>query len=70
MFFASTCFCSVEEQIKLSDIANYSLLPSKTFIIKNKLFLDFGAKNLYLTLRIPKQYKKNQIKRLKLDAER
>lgn len=70
IFFASTCFCSVEEQINLSDIANYSLLPSKTFMIKNKLFLDFGAKNLYLTLRIPKQYKKNQIKRLKLDAEK
>ncbi len=70
IFFASTCFCSVEEQINLSDIANYSVLPSKTFIIKNKLFLDFGAKNLYLTLRIPKQYKKNQIKRLKLDAEK
>lgn len=68
--FVSTCFCSVEEQINLSDIANYSLLPSKTFMIKNKLFLDFGAKNLYLTLRIPKQYKKNQIKRLKLDAEK
>ena len=32
--------------------------------------MDFGAKNLYLTLRIPKQYKKNQIKRLKLDAEK
>ena len=68
--FVSTCFCSVEEQINLSEIANYSVLPSKTFIIKNKLFLDFGAKNLYLTLRIPKQYKKNQIKRLKLDAEK
>ena len=68
--FVSTCFCSVEEQINLSDIANYSLLPSKTFMIKNKLFLDFGAKNLYLTLRIPKQYKKNQIKILKLDAEK
>ena len=63
-------FCSQEEQINLSAIADYSIMPSKVFIIKNKLFLDFGAKNLYLTLRIPKQYKKNEIKRLKLDAEK
>jgi cardiolipin synthase len=63
-------FCSQEEQINLSAIADYSLMPSRVFIIKNKLFLDFGVKNLYLTLKIPKQYKKNQIKRLKLDAEK
>ena len=63
-------FCSQKEQINLSAIADYSLMPSRVFIIKNKLFLDFGAKNLYLTLRIPKQYKKNEIKRLKLDAEK
>lgn len=68
--FVSVCFCSQEEQINLSDIANYSLTPSKIFVIKNKLFLDFGVKNLYLTLKIPKQYKKNEIKRLKLDAEK
>ena len=61
VLFVSVCFCSQEEQINLSDIANYSLLPSKTFIIKNKLFLDFGAKNLYHTL---------QIKRLKFDVEK
>ncbi len=68
--FVSVSFCSQEEQINLSAIAEYSVMPSKVFIIKNKLFLDFGAKNLYLTLRIPKQYKKNEIKRLKLDAEK
>ena len=70
IFFVSASFCSQEEQINLSAIADYSLMPSRVFIIKNKLFLDFGAKNLYLTLKIPKQYKKNQIKRLKLDAEK
>ena len=70
IFFVSVSFCSQEEQINLSAIADYSLMPSKVFIIKNKLFLDFGVKNLYLTLRIPKQYKKNEIKRLKLDAEK
>ena len=68
--FVSVCFCSQEEQINLSAIADYSLTPSKIFVIKNKLFLDFGVKNLYLTLKIPKQYKKNEIKRLKLDAEK
>ncbi|MBR3627783.1 MAG: phosphatidylserine/phosphatidylglycerophosphate/cardiolipin synthase family protein, partial [Elusimicrobia bacterium] len=68
--FVSVSFCSQEEQINLSAIAEYLVMPSKVFIIKNKLFLDFGAKNLYLTLRIPKQYKKNEIKRLKLDAEK
>lgn len=68
--FVSVSFCSQEEQINLSAIADYSIMPSKVFIIKNKLFLDFGAKNLYLTLRIPRQHKKNEIKRLKLDAEK
>lgn len=68
--FVSVSFCSQEEQINLSAIADYSIMPSKVFIIKNKLFLDFEAKNLYLTLRIPRQHKKNEIKRLKLDAEK
>ena len=70
IIFTSICFCSQEEQINLSAIADYSVIPSHVFVIKNKLFLDFDAKNLYLTLRMPKQHKKNEIKRLKLDAEK
>lgn len=70
VLFVSVCFCSQKEQIDLAAIANYSIIPSNVFVIKNKLFLDFGAKNLYLTLRIPKQYKNNTVKRLKLDAEK
>lgn len=70
VLFVSVCFCSQKEQIDLAGIANYSIIPSNVFVIKNKLFLDFGAKNLYLTLRIPKQYKNNAVKRLKLDAEK
>ena len=70
ILFVSVCFCSQKEQIDLAAIANYSITPSKVFVLKNKLFIDFGAKNLYLTLKFPKQYKKNEIKRLKLDAEK
>ena len=70
VLFVSVCFCSQKEQIDLAGIANYSITPSNVFVIKNKLFLDFGAKNLYLTLKFPKQYKKNEIKRLKLDADK
>ncbi|MCR4663470.1 MAG: phosphatidylserine/phosphatidylglycerophosphate/cardiolipin synthase family protein [Endomicrobiaceae bacterium] len=70
ILFVSISFCSQEEQINLSAISDYSIIPSKIFVLKNKLFLDFGAKNLYLTLKLPKQYKKNEIKRLKLDAEK
>lgn len=68
--FVSLCFSSQREQIKLSDVANYSIIPSKVFLIKNKLFLDFDAQNLYLTLKLPKHNKKNEIKRLKLDAQK
>ena len=46
VLFVSVCFCSQKEQIDLSAIANYSIIPSNVFVIKNKLFLDFGAKNL------------------------
>ena len=38
-------------------------------MIKNKLYIDYGVKNLYLSLRIPKTHNKGEIKRLKLDVQ-
>lgn len=71
VLFVSVCFCSIEEQINLAAIADYSLLPSRVFVIKNKLFLDFEANNLYLTVKLPRHgNKRNEIKRVELDAEK
>ena len=65
----SALYCSQAKQINLSQIADYTSVPSKVFIIKNKLFLDYGIENLFLTVRLSKKAKNNEIKRLKLDAE-
>ena len=66
----SVCYALQKGQINLSDVADYSSVPEKVFIIKNKLFLDYGAENLFLTVRLSKKAKNNEIKRLKLDVEK
>lgn len=68
--FSSLCFCSQKEQINLSDIQNYEELPKRVFVIKNKLFFDYGSENLFLTVKLSKKGKNNEIRRLKLDAEK
>ena len=70
IFCVSVCFCSQKEQINLSNIQDYSQVPDRVFLIKNKLFFDYGAENLFLTVKISKKGKNNEIKRLKLDAEK
>lgn len=56
--------------LNLSDIQNYKELPKRVFVIKNKLFFDYGSENLFLTVKLSKKGKNNEIKRLKLDAEK
>lgn len=56
-------------KIDLVKIANYTIVPERVFILKNKLFVDYNLPNLYLTIKIPKQSETHKIKRLKLDAE-
>ena len=69
IFVAVDSLSSQETKIDLSKVANYSIKPSRVFLIKNKLYLDYGVKNLYLSLRIPKTHNKGEIKRLKLDVQ-
>ena len=69
IFVAVDSLSSQETKIDLSKVANYSIKPSRVFLIKNKLYLDYGVKNLYLSLRIPKNHNKGEIKRLKLDVQ-
>ena len=69
LIFVVDSFSSQETKIDLSKVANYSIKPSRVFLIKNKLYLDYGVKNLYLSLRIPKTHNKGEIKRLKLDVQ-
>ena len=56
--------------LDLSDIQNYEELPKRVFVIKNKLFFDYGSENLFLTVKLSKKGKNNEIRRLKLDAEK
>ena len=56
--------------LDLSDIQNYKELPKRVFVIKNKLFFDYGSENLFLTVKLSKKGKNNEIRRLKLDAEK
>ena len=69
LIFVVDSFSSQETKIDLSKVANYSIKPLRVFLIKNKLYLDYGVKNLYLSLRIPKNHNKGEIKRLKLDVQ-
>ena len=69
LIFVVDSFSSQETKIDLSKVANYSIKPSRVFLIKNKLYIDYGVKNLYLSLRIPKTHNKGEIKRLKLDVQ-
>lgn len=69
IYCVSVCFCSQEEQINLFDVQNYSKTPTRVFVIKNKLFFDYGINNLFLTVKLSKKGKNNEVKRLKLDAE-
>ena len=69
IFVAVDSLSSQETKIDLSKVANYSIKPSRVFLIKNKLYIDYGVKNLYLSLRIPKTHNKGEIKRLKLDVQ-
>lgn len=68
------CNISYASSIDLSQIADYTIKPTKVFIIKNKLYLNFGEKYIFLTAKLPKEksYAKhnNEIIRLKLDAEK
>ena len=69
LIFVLNAFPSQETKIDLAKVANYLLRPSRVFFIKNKLYFDYGVKNLYLSLRVPKTHKKGELKRLKLDAQ-
>ena len=69
LIFVVDSFSSQETKIDLSKVAKYSIKPLRVFLIKNKLYLDYGVKNLYLSLRIPKTHNKGEIKRLKLDVQ-
>ncbi len=70
LFCISVCFCSQTEQISLSNIQEYSQIPNRVFLIKNKLCFDYGIENLFLTVKLSKKGKNNEVKRLKLDAEK
>ncbi len=70
LFSVSFCCAASEDKINLSPVEDYSVVPNKVFIIKNKLFFDYGVENLFLTVRLLKKAKNTEIKRLKLDAEK
>ncbi len=66
----SFCLADSEDKINLSKVEDYSLMPARVFLLKNKLFLDFNVENLFLTVKLSKKGKNNTVKRLKLDAEK
>ncbi len=70
LLFTSFCFADSEDKIDLSKVEDYSLMPSKVFLIKNKLFFDFDKENLFLTVRLSKKTKLSTVRRLKLDVEK
>ena len=79
IYFLLIClfFCfniSYSSGIDLSQIADYTIKPTKVFIVKNKLYLNFGEEYIFLTTKLPKEksYAKhnNEIIRLKLDTEK
>ena len=63
-------FAASKDKIDLSKVEDYSIMPSRVFLIKNKLFLDFGNENLFLTVRFSKKSNLSTVKRLKLDVEK
>lgn len=64
-----SAFAASKDKIDLAKVEDYSLLPSRAFLIKNKLFLDFDIENLFLSVKLSKKNKNNTVKRLKLDVE-
>lgn len=63
-------FAASRDKIDLSKVEDYSLMPSRVFLIKNKLFFDFGNENLFLTVRLSKKTNLSTVKRLKIDVEK